>query len=368
MTRAHVIRVAAPGERVRYPIRIERGILRRAGPLLRQARVPRDVLVVTDRTVLRLHGRPFLASLRVSGFRPRVIAIPSGERSKSVDRVRAICERWTAWGADRSTAVLALGGGVVSDVAGFAASAYARGLDWYVFPTTVLAQADAAIGGKVGVNLAGGKNLVGAFHHPRAVLSDPGALATLTPRSFRSGLAEIAKIGVIRDPSILRALRAYADADERELPAGLIRSAARVKAWYVSRDPRDQGIRRELNFGHTVGHALEASLGYGRILHGEAVSIGMVAALRMSVRFAGLDPERAREVEALLRALGLPVRLKRRPGPSFWKALGRDKKRGRAGARMVLSPAIGAAKTYTLPSLTALRSVLSSLVLSSGGG
>ena len=362
MRRTDGIRVAAFGERIRYPIRIERGILRRAGTVLRAARVPADLLVVTDRTVLRLHGRAFLASLRAAGFRPRVIAIPPGERSKSVERVRAICERWTAWGVDRSAAVAALGGGVVSDVAGFAASAYARGIDWYAFPTTVLAQADAAIGGKVGVNLAGGKNLVGAFHHPRAVLSDPEALATLSPRALRSGLAEIAKIGVIHDRSILRGLRAYARDRDREGLTRLIRSAARVKAWYVSRDPRDRGIRRELNFGHTVGHALESSMGYGRILHGEAVSIGMVAALRMSVRFAGLDPERAREVEELLRALRLPIRLRRKPGSSFWQALGRDKKRGRAGARMVLSPAIGAAKTYTLPSLTALRSVLSSLV------
>src|SRR6185295_14669691 len=137
----------------------------------------------------------------------------------------------------------------------------------------------------------------------------------------------------------------------------LIRAAAAEKAWYVSRDPEDRGLRRELNFGHTVGHALEASLGYGTILHGEAVSIGMVAALRMSVRVAGLDPEKAREVEELLRSLRLPVRLRRLPKKSFWRALARDKKRGRTGARMVLSPAIGAAKTYTLPSLTTLRSV-----------
>jgi 3-dehydroquinate synthase len=142
----------------------------------------------------------------------------------------------------------------------------------------------------------------------------------------------------------------------------LIRAAAREKAWYVSRDPEDSGIRRELNFGHTVGHALEASMGYGRILHGEAVSIGMVAALRLSVRVAGLNPAKALEVEDLLRALGLPVRLRRRPGKDFWRALARDKKRGRTGARMVLSPAIGVAKTYTLPSLTSLRVVIEGLV------
>jgi len=356
-----MIRVSAARARILYPVRIETGLLRRVGPLLRAARAPRDVMVVTDRTVLRLHGAVFLASLRRAGFRPRVVALPPGERSKTLARVRALCERWTAWGVDRATPVLALGGGVVSDVAGFAAAAYTRGLDWYAVPTTVLAQADAAIGGKVGVNLPGGKNLLGAFHHPRAVFGDPSTLATLSPRAFRSGLAEIVKIGVIRKPSILDDLERLAGGDRARLP-GLIRAAAREKAWYVSRDPDDRGIRRELNFGHTVGHALEASLGYGRILHGEAVSIGMTAALRLSVRVAGLHPRRALEVEELLLSLGLPVRLKRKPGKRFWRALARDKKRGRMGARMVLSPAIGAAKTYTLPSLTALRSIISGLV------
>jgi len=365
------IRVSAPRGRITYPVRIEPGLLSRAGPLLRAARAPRDVLVVTDRTVAKLHGARFLASLRNAGFRPRVIALPPGERSKTLDHVRAIGEQWTAWGADRSMPVLALGGGVVSDVAGFAAASYARGLVWYAFPTTVLAQADAAIGGKVGVNLPGGKNLLGAFHHPRAVFGDPEALRTLSPRAFRSGLAEIAKIGVVRRPSLLADLRGFArdpgpprsfDAGQRAALTALVRAAARAKAWYVSRDPEDVGIRRELNFGHTVGHALEASMGYGRILHGEAVSIGMVAALRMSVRLQGLDPAKARTVEELLRALGLPVCLRRRPGKDFWRALSRDKKRGRTGARMVLSPAIGAAKTYTLPSLTSLRAVVESLV------
>ncbi len=370
-----MIRVSAARERIRYPIQIAPGLLDRAGELMRTARAPRGLLVVTDRTVARLHGARFLASLRRAGFAPRVTALPPGERSKTLAHVRALCERWSAWGVDRSAPVLALGGGVVSDVAGFAAAAYSRGLDWYAFPTTVLAQADASIGGKVGVNLPRGKNLVGAFHHPRGVFCDPEALATLTPRAFRSGLAEIAKIGVIRRPSILASLRRLADERRAGRPgtrggnrladariAALIRAAAREKAWYVSRDPMDRGKRRELNFGHTVGHALEASFGYGRLTHGEAVAIGMVAALRMSVRTAGLSPSDARDVEDLLRALGLPVRLERRPGVSFWRALERDKKRGRVLTRMVLSPAIGAAKSYELPSLTSLRRVISSLV------
>jgi 3-dehydroquinate synthase len=358
-----MIRVSASRGRIRYPIRISPGLLGRAGALLRAERVPGTVLVVTDRTVARLHGARVLASLRRAGWTPRVTALPPGEPSKTLACVRGLCERWAAWGADRSVPVLALGGGVVSDVAGFAAAAYARGLDWYAFPTTVLAQADASIGGKVGVNLPGGKNLVGAFHHPRGVFCDPEALRTLPPRAFRSGLAEIAKIGVIRRPAILAGLRRLAlEGPGRAGIADLIRAAAREKAWYVSRDPEDRGIRRELNFGHTVGHALEVSHGYGRLTHGEAVSIGMVAALRLSVRAAGLDPAASREVEELLRSLGLPVGLKVRPGKTFWRALARDKKRGRLRTRMVLSPAIGAAKTYELPSLTPLRGVVLSLV------
>ncbi|HYQ89067.1 MAG TPA: 3-dehydroquinate synthase family protein [Candidatus Binatia bacterium] len=365
------IQISASRGRIRYPVRIAPGLLDRAGALLRADRAPGSVLVVTDRTVARLHGARVLASLRRAGWAPHVVALPPGERSKTLARVRALCERWAAWGVDRSVPVLALGGGVVSDVAGFAAAAYARGLDWYAFPTTVLAQADASIGGKVGVNLPGGKNLVGAFHHPRGVFSDPDALRTLPPRALRSGLAEVAKIGVIRRPAILDGLRRLAgeggarwalEGPGRARLAGLIRAAALEKAWYVSRDPDDRGIRRELNFGHTVGHALEVSQGYGRLTHGEAVSIGMVAALRLSVRAAGLDPAASREVEDLLRSLGLPVGLKHRPGKMFWRALARDKKRGRLRTRMVLSPAIGAAKTYELPSLTPLRGVVLSLV------
>jgi 3-dehydroquinate synthase len=357
-----MISVTVARERIRYPVRISAGLLHRAGEVMRRSAAPGPLLVVTDRTVVRLHGARFLASLRRAGFAPRVVTLPPGERSKTFARVRDVCERWSGWRVARSTPVVAFGGGVVSDVAGFAAASYARGLDWFVFPTTLLAQADAAIGGKVGVNLPLGKNLLGAFHHPRGVFCDPDALRTLTPRAFRSGLAEIVKMGVIRRPAILSQLRRFAGSGGVSGIAGLIRAAAREKAWYVTRDPGDRGIRRELNFGHTVGHALEASYGYGRLTHGEAVSIGIVAALRMSVRLAGLDPDDARATEDLLRSLRLPVRLDRAPGARFWSAIAQDKKRGRSPLRMVLSPAIGAAKTYDLPSLTALRGVISSLV------
>ena len=358
-----MISVSVARERIRYPIRVTPGILARAGDVTLGIRDSGKVLVVTDRTVARLYGARFLASLRRAGFTPHAIALPPGERTKTLASVRRLCERWARWHVDRTALVLALGGGVVSDIAGFAAAAYARGLDWAVFPTTLLAQADAGIGGKVGINLPLGKNLLGALHHPRGVFCDPDALRTLPPRAFRSGLAEIVKIGVIRRPGLLASLRRFAgNGTAQATVTNLIRAAATEKAWYVSRDPEDRGIRQHLNFGHTVGHALEASYGYGRFTHGEAVSIGMVAASRLSVRVAGLDPTAALGIEDLLRLLGLPVRLSRTPAPAFWSALQKDKKRGRARLRMVLSPAIGAANTYELHSLTPLREVITSLV------
>jgi 3-dehydroquinate synthase len=302
--------------------------------------------------------------------------IAPGEGSKSFATVRTLAEAWAKAGLTRDAAVVALGGGVVSDAAGFAAASYTRGLPWVAFPTTTLAQADAAIGGKTGVNLAAGKNLLGAFHQPRGVFADPDALATLPGRAFRSGLAEVAKMGVIRRPAILRGLEAIAGAPRsggaRVAPKAaasaltpLIRECAASKAWYVEQDERDTGRRRELNFGHTVGHALEAAGGYRVYQHGEAVAIGMAAALRLSVLHAGLDPADAQDVERLLSRLGLPTRIARPPGARFWNALAKDKKRGRTRLRVVLCPAIGTAEVFELSSLTSLRRVVHSLVMRS---
>jgi 3-dehydroquinate synthase len=360
-----VIRVRVRSFAGSYPVRVERGLLSRAGSLARPFAAGRSVALVTDRTVARLYGPRVEASLARAGLRVVRTALPPGERSKSIASVRALAERWAREGLGRDALVVALGGGVVSDVAGYAASSYARGIPWVVFPTTLLAQADASVGGKVGVNLAAGKNLLGAFHHPRGVFADPDALATLSKRAFRSGLAEVVKMGVIRRPRLLPRLRSLAAMDHgaalRALPP-LIRDSAASKAWYVERDEQDRGARRELNFGHTVGHALEAAYGYRTYEHGEAVAIGMAAALRLSVLHAGLDPVAAQDIEALLARLGLPTRLERAPGSRFWSALTRDKKRGRKRLRVVLCPAIGKAEVFELTSLTSLRRVVQSLV------
>ena len=359
------VRVRIAGRGIEYPVIVKRGLLARVGALARPHAPGKHVLLVTDRNVGRLYGAAVERSLRRAGLRVSRATLPSGERAKSFATVRGLCERWAKEGAGRNALVVALGGGVVSDAAGFAASVFARGIPWIVVPTTLLAQADAAIGGKVGVNLSAGKNLLGAFHHPRAVLSDPAVLSTLTRRALRSGLAEVVKMGVIRRPAILRQLWRLCDAKGGVTPEAvgpLVLASAAEKARFVALDERDQGQRLLLNFGHTVGHALEAGEGYGRFQHGEAVAIGMVAAARLSVRDAGLDPISALEIEVLLQRLGLPTRLKRAPSARFWRALERDKKRGRKGVRVVLCPAIGSAEVYELTSLTTLRQIVMSLV------
>jgi 3-dehydroquinate synthase len=360
-----MIRVRVPGVARVTVVRVGRGLMRRAGPILRTLHAGDTAALVTDRTVGRLYAARVETSLERAGFRVVRATLPVGERSKSIGTFRALCDRWSEEGIGRDTIVVALGGGVVSDVAGFAASTFARGLTWAALPTTILAQADASIGGKVGINLPGGKNLVGAFHHPAMVLADTEALRTLTPRAYRAGLAEVLKIGVIRRPEILSRLYRLAARGGWGHPRALeplIRMAAAEKARLVSKDERDRSVRLALNFGHSVGHALEAAYGYRRYLHGEAVALGMVAALRLSVLEIGLDPIVAIEVESILRQLGLPTRLHRFPGRRFWKALERDKKRGRAGLRMILCPAIGKSKVFELSSLTALRRVVLSLV------
>jgi len=359
------IRVRVAGRPTGYAVHVESGLLSRVGPLALPHAPGGRALLVTDRTVGRLYGARVERSLTRAGLRVSRATLPAGERAKSFATVRSLCERWAKEGAGRDALVVALGGGVVSDAAGFAASVFGRGIPWIAVPTTLLAQADAAIGGKVGVNLSAGKNLLGAYHHPRAVLSDPDALATLTPRAVRSGLAEVVKMGVICRPAILRQLWRLCDTPGGVTPEAsgpLVAACAAEKAWFVAQDERDQGMRLLLNFGHTVGHALEAAEGYGRYQHGEAVSIGMVAAARLSVIAAGLDPVSALEIEMLLQRLKLPTRLRRPPTARFWNALDRDKKRGRKGARVVLCPAIGSAEVYELTSLTTLRQVVLSLI------
>jgi len=296
-----------------YEAVIGLGLLERAGDQLREvlgtARTP-ALFVVTVPPVRRRWGKKLVASLVEAGFKPKLLEMPDGERHKKLATIEQLAEKLSLLGAERSAVVVAFGGGVVGDVTGLLASLYMRGVDVVQIPTTVLAQVDAAIGGKTAVNLRAGKNLLGTFHQPRAVLIDPAVLATLPARQFRAGLYEVLKCGVIGRPELFARLEKLEVAALRRDPAALewvISQAVQLKAEVVSADEREGGLRRVLNFGHTIGHALEAESGYRRFLHGEAVAWGMIAAARIAAEVGACDGGVARQItEAVLRLGSLP--------------------------------------------------------------
>ena len=289
-----------------YQVQVGDGLLKRCGELVRDASVVKPgarCAVVTDETVAALHAAPVMASLAAAGFQPTLVAVPAGERSKSMSEVARVADRLVAAGLDRHGFVVALGGGVVGDLAGFVASIYYRGIPFVGLPTTVIAQCDSAIGGKTGVNIAAGKNLLGSFYPPALVLADVGTLGTLPDREFNEGFAEVIKHGVIRDRGLIARTVALDRHDHAEL-AAVVRRNLEIKAEIVAQDEFERlDLRALLNFGHTVGHAIEQAAGYGHFLHGEAISLGMVAAGRLSVRKAGLPEGDWRELLAALATL-----------------------------------------------------------------
>jgi len=300
-------------EDARYPIWIGSGELQRIGDRLRQVGLEgRRVFLVSDDNVIEHHGEVVARSLDASGIPGASYVIPAGESSKST-RMAAELYAWlAAEKAERRDVILALGGGVVGDLAGYVAATYLRGMAVVQLPTTVLAMNDAAIGGKAAVDLAAGKNLVGAFHQPAAVISDTDTLRTLPKRSFIEGFAEIIKHALILDPALLKILEQHAHgfssgAPDWEQVATVTMRSARIKALVVSSDPKEQGLRAILNYGHTVGHAIEQVTGYSDYMHGEAVSVGMMAAVRISRDLGLVDEEFVSRQQDLLRAFGLPV-------------------------------------------------------------
>jgi 3-dehydroquinate synthase len=335
-----------PPVRARSRVRIARGGLARLGAFTRETTGAAQVVLVTDARVGALYGAGAERSLRRAGIAVGSVRVPRGEAAK---RGPVLARLWDAFAAarlDRSGAVVALGGGVVGDLAGFAAATWLRGVPWVAVPTTVLAQVDASVGGKTAIDLAAGKNLVGAFHQPAGVLVDPDLLATLPPRQRRSGLAEVVKTGFAVDRALWDWLEGHLDALDRGEPvtlAGAVERSIRAKARVVVADERERpgGGRTALNFGHTLGHAIEAALGYRRLHHGEAVAIGMRAAAWLSVRVAGLAPESHVRLEAALDHLGLPARMPRIGAGPLLKAMQQDKKRASGTPRWVLTPRIG---------------------------
>jgi 3-dehydroquinate synthase len=308
MSGAETIEVALGARR--YDIHVGAGLLARAGALVAPLAKGRRGVVVTDESVARLHLPALVASLDAAGIPHAELTVPPGEASKDFAHYADLCERILGLGIERGTLILALGGGVVGDLAGFVAASLLRGLDYVQIPTTLLAQVDSSVGGKTAINAAHGKNLVGAFHQPALVLADVAALATLPRRELLAGYAEVVKYGLIRD----RAFFEWLEQDGAKLCAGdaaaLARGVAascRHKAAVVAADERETGERALLNFGHTFGHALEAETGFGPdLLHGEAVAAGMALAFEFSRRLGHATAQSSERVRRHLAAVGLP--------------------------------------------------------------
>jgi 3-dehydroquinate synthase len=271
------------------------------------------VFLIGNPTVDALYGDQVRASITdVIGDAPIDIHIPDGEQYKSLDTLSSIYDRILAEGADRGAVLVALGGGVIGDVVGFAAATVLRGVRFVQIPTTLLAQVDSSVGGKTAVNHREGKNLIGAFHQPAVVVSDPDTFATLPDREYRAGLAEVVKYGVILDAKLFDLIEQRADdviAREPSLLTDVVARSVELKAYVVERDETEGGLRAILNFGHTVGHAIEKVTSYSRFLHGEAVALGMVAAARLSVELGACSSDVPTRLEALLSKLGLATEI-----------------------------------------------------------
>jgi 3-dehydroquinate synthase len=327
-----------------YPIRIGRGVA--PGESLGDARGVR-AMIVTDTNVGPLYGERCRQTLATRGVESVVETVPAGEATKTLSSVQGLCERAVAEGLDRSSILLALGGGMVGDLAGFAAAVYLRGVRFLQAPTSLLAMVDSSVGGKTGVNLRLGKNLVGAFHQPLEVAADLDTLATLPAREYVSGLAEVVKYGVIWDAVLFHKIEENAQriaARELDFLEEIVGRCCEIKAEIVTLDEREEGVRSVLNFGHTMAHALETVSGYGKLLHGEAVSLGMAYAARLSEKEKGLPAAQSGRILNLLARLGLPVAARETTGAAWADlraAMGADKKTRRSVPRFVLAQDLG---------------------------
>jgi 3-dehydroquinate synthase len=329
-----------------YDIKIGPGLLANLGKECARLKLGGRCAIISDSHVAPRYGNQAQKALVAAGFESVLITVPSGERAKSLAKAQACYDQLARHRLERKSFVVALGGGVVGDLAGFVAATYLRGIDFVQVPTTLLSQVDSSVGGKVGVNLEAGKNLVGAFYQPRLVLCDLETLGSLPPREYRSGLAEVIKYGIIYDAELFQKL-------ERQLPkllrreasalAAIVARCCEIKAEVVRQDETESGLRAILNFGHTVGHALEAISHYGRYLHGEAISIGQVAAARLSSEVLGLPKPDIQRIAALLQRAGLPTVLKvsQAEKSRLLNAMKLDKKVSAGEIKFVLAKKIG---------------------------
>ncbi len=332
-----MMRINVPSPEGDYHICIGDGILNAAGTLLANRNLARGpVAIVTNPTLAELHAEALAASLRSAGYAPVLCVLPEGEQHKTLDSVASLYTQFIAGGLDRRSAVISLGGGVIGDMAGFAAASYLRGVPFVQIPTSLLSMVDASVGGKTGVDLPQGKNLVGAFKQPAVVIIDTGVLSTLPGEEFRAGLAEIVKHGIIGAPDLFQQLESVGPTSLSQL----VRDAVQVKVDIVIEDPYEQGRRAVLNLGHTFGHALEQVSEY-TIRHGEGVAIGMVAAAEMAAALGRCDPALVVRIRELLDRLGLPVSAPGYDVAAVRAAMGQDKKRQGKTIRFIIPQAVG---------------------------
>lgn len=338
-----MIRVPVTTPSRSYEVLIGSGLVERAGECLASFLANKSAFVVTVPPVRKRWAKPVVQSLASAGIATKLLEMPDGERAKRLTTLEALAEKLVRLRADRAATLIALGGGVVGDVTGFLASIYMRGVDVIQIPTTVLAQVDAAIGGKTGVNLVSGKNLLGTFHQPRAVLVDPFVLKTLPTREYRAGLYEALKCGIIGDVGLFRLFEEKHKeilAREPAVVEQLIADSVRLKASVVSADEREGGLRQVLNLGHTIGHALEAETGYKVLLHGEAVGWGLLAATNVALSTGKLDSVTAGRITNAVLALGDLPRLNVKTS-NILKRLKFDKKTRQGVVHFILPRGIG---------------------------
>jgi 3-dehydroquinate synthase len=350
------------GGKQRYPALIGSGLLDQLGHRVRKYVSGTASAVVTDNNIAALYADRIKKSLVSAGFQPTLVTIPPGERSKTLDQVGAICDQMITAGLDRQSFVMGLGGGMVGDISGFVAAIYHRGIPHIQIPTTLLAMVDSSIGGKTGVDTHAGKNLIGVFHHPALVIDDIDVLKTLPRREFNQGFAEIIKHAVIADAKMFRTLQSW-EAGGAPALQGLIKRNVEIKSRIVAKDEHDRtGQRALLNFGHTVGHAIEHAGNYRKFLHGEAISLGIVAACAISMKRAGLAADQRAAIVDLLGKFRLPTWLPSKfPREKIFEALKFDKKFESGKIRFVVTPRIGSARVATNVTMADIREAVKQL-------
>jgi 3-dehydroquinate synthase len=354
-----------------YSILIGAGLLGELGTRCLDLKLGRRCAIISDEQVAPKYGARARLALSAAGFDSVLVTVPAGETAKSLTTVGRCYDQLSRHRLERQSFIVALGGGVVGDLAGFVAATYLRGIPFVQVPTTLLAQVDSSVGGKVGVNLKAGKNLVGAFYQPRLVLCDLATLNTLPRRELRAGLAEVIKYGIIYDAPLFARLERLLSgllALEPKALAAVIARCCQIKAEVVGQDEMEIGLRAILNFGHTIGHAIEAISGYGAYLHGEAIAIGMVAAARLSAELTGLSEPQVRRIAALLSRAGLPttIRLDARQQTRLKEAMKLDKKVSAGEVKFVLARRIGEVTPGHLVSADLIARVLAQIAVADG--